>query len=61
MFEMLEQTCTGNKVSRTQVFEWHRRFLDGRSLLDDDKGRDWKSSMDTSLVTSFGGGWVVQS
>ena len=55
MFEMLQQTrtCTRNKISRIQVFEWHQRFRDGRRLLDDDKGGGWKSSVDTTLVMSF--------
>lgn len=34
--EMLQQAYGGNTMSRTRVFEWHKRFKDGREDVEDD-------------------------
>jgi hypothetical protein len=35
-YEMNKQSSAGRIVSKTQVFEWHRRFREGRQSLEDD-------------------------
>jgi histone-lysine N-methyltransferase SETMAR len=51
-YEMIQETSAGKSVSRTQVFEWHRRFREGRVSLEDDGGRGRKSSIDSTFVSS---------
>ncbi|XP_052791731.1 sushi, von Willebrand factor type A, EGF and pentraxin domain-containing protein 1-like [Mya arenaria] len=49
---MIQKTSAGQKISQTRVFDWHRRFRDGRSSVEDEKGRGRKSSVDATLVAS---------
>ncbi|XP_052818502.1 histone-lysine N-methyltransferase SETMAR-like [Mya arenaria] len=49
---MIQKTFAGLKISRTRVFEWYRCFRDGRSSVEDEKGRGRKSSVDATLVAS---------
>ena len=38
-YDMLKAAYEGHTLSRTQVFEWHKRFRDGRDVVEDDEGR----------------------
>lgn len=38
--QILKIAYGGNYLSQTQVFEWHRRFREGRENVDDDKRSD---------------------
>lgn len=49
----MQKTSTGKRISRTQVFEWHRRFREGRLSIEDETGRGRKSSMDATLVATI--------
>lgn len=51
--EMIKETSAGNNISRTQVFEWHRRFREGRMSVEDDKGRGRKRSIDATSVDAI--------
>jgi transposase len=50
-FEMLKSAYGGECLSRTGVFEWHRRFKEGRESLQDDerKGRPSTSRTEESM------------
>ena len=52
-FEMIQEASSERKISRTQVFEWHKRFREGRRSLEDEKGRGRKTSIDLTLVTAI--------
>jgi hypothetical protein len=34
-FQMLKEVCGDNVMSHTQVFEWHKRFMEGREEVED--------------------------
>lgn len=36
-FRLMQEAYGDNCLSRTQVFDWHKRFLEGRESLEDDK------------------------
>ena len=36
-FKSMQQVYGDNCMGRTQVFEWYKRFVDGRESLEDDK------------------------
>jgi transposase len=44
-FEMLKRAYGKECLSRTSVFQWHKRFKEGRESLQDD---DWKGRPSTS-------------
>ncbi|XP_052778899.1 protein GVQW3-like [Mya arenaria] len=53
-YKMIQTTSVKNTgVSRSLVFEWHRRFCDGRESLKDDVGRGRKRKYGVTLVTSI--------
>ncbi|XP_052777722.1 protein GVQW3-like [Mya arenaria] len=52
-YNMIQTTSVKNSVSRSLVFEWHRRFRDGRESLKDDEGRERKKKYGATLVTSI--------
>ncbi|XP_052806297.1 protein GVQW3-like [Mya arenaria] len=52
-YKMIQTTSVKNSVSRSLVFEWHRRFRDGRESLEDDEGRGRKKKYGATLVTSI--------
>ncbi|XP_052775779.1 protein GVQW3-like [Mya arenaria] len=52
-YKMIQTTSVKNSVSRSLVFEWHRRFRDGRESLKDDEGRGRKKKYGATLVTSI--------
>jgi hypothetical protein len=51
-YEMKEQSSVGKIVSKTQVFEWHRRFHEGRQSLEDDSREGFRRLLKHSK-TSF--------
>jgi hypothetical protein len=36
-FKLLKEVYNDNVMSRTRVFEWHKRFMEGREELEDDE------------------------
>lgn len=52
IYEMIKQISRGTTTSRTQVFEWHRRFCVCAVSLKDATGQEWKSSLDLTLLES---------
>ena len=53
ILKMIKQSPAGSNVSLTQVYEWHRRFREGRKSLEDDKGRGRKPSVDSTFVDTI--------
>jgi len=51
-FNMLKATSHKDKISQTTVYEWHKRFSEGRTQLEDNEGRGRKRKMRTSLTSS---------
>ena len=49
---MLKETSFKDKISQTTVYEWHKRFSEGRTKLDDNEGRGRKRKIRTSLTSS---------
>jgi hypothetical protein len=49
-FEMLKSAYGEEYLSRTSVFEWHKRFKEGQKSLQDD---DWKGHPSTSRTQEF--------
>ena len=50
-FQLLKEVFGDNCVSRTQVFEWHKRFVEGREVVEDDErsGRPVTSRTDEKI------------
>jgi len=42
-----------DKISRTMVYKWHKRFSEGQTKLEDSEDRRRKFKMRTSLTSSF--------
>lgn len=36
--ELLSQAYPADRLSKTQIFEWHRRFREGRETVENDPG-----------------------
>ena len=51
-YEMLQTTTSRKNISRTQIFEWHRRFREGRESVRDNEGKGRKSIVDSVMVAS---------
>ena len=49
--KLLGMTKAGSTVSRAHVYRWHKRFSDGRSSCDDEKGLVRRSIFDDTNVT----------
>jgi hypothetical protein len=49
-FEMMKSVYGEECLLRTSVFEWHKRFKEGRELLQDD---EWKITGETMLSVFF--------
>jgi transposase len=52
-FNMLNETPYKGTVSQTTVYEWHKRFKDGRTSLECDTGRGRKRKLRTNLTSSI--------
>ena len=52
IYDMIKSTTSEKKISRTQVFEWHGRFREGRKSLEDAEGKGRTSSLDAVMVKS---------
>ena len=37
-FDLLQKAYPTNHLSKTQAFEWHKRFRDGRQTVENDEG-----------------------
>lgn len=50
-FQLLKEVFGDNCMSRTQVFEWHKRFVEGREVVEDDErsGRPVTSRTDENI------------
>ncbi|KAG5316050.1 SETMR methyltransferase, partial [Pseudoatta argentina] len=50
-FRSMQQVYGSQCLGRTAIFEWHKRFLEGRETIEDDKksGRPQKSEKMTHL------------
>ena len=50
-FQLLKEVFGDNCMSRTQVFKWHKRFLEGREAVEDDEraGRPVTSRTDKNI------------
>jgi len=49
---MLKETSHKDILSQTTVYEWHKRFSEGRTKVEDKEGRLRKRKMRTSLTSS---------
>jgi hypothetical protein len=50
--EMMMKLSTEKTMSRTNVFEWYRRFRDGRECCEDDSRCGRRSSLNATLITT---------
>ena len=41
---LLQEVCGDDTMSRTPLFEWHRRFKEGREEVEDDH-KSWRPSL----------------
>ena len=50
-FQLLKEVFGDNCMSRSQIFEWHKRFLEGREIVEDDErsGRPVTSRTDENI------------
>ena len=48
---MLRDVYVDSSMSKTRVFEWHKRFVEGREDVEDDpkSGRPYTSTTDTNI------------
>ena len=55
ILKMLRDVYGDSSMSRTRVFEWHKRFVEGREDVEDDpkSGRPCTSTTDTSFGSWF--------
>jgi len=49
-FEMLKLAFGEETTCRTQMYEWWKRFKEGRTLVDDDPCSGWPSTSKTDNV-----------
>ena len=51
-YEELKRAYREHAVSRTQVFRWHKEFLDGREIVEDEprSGRSCTSKTDENVT-----------
>ena len=58
--KMLRDVYGDSSMSRTRVFEWHKRFVEGREDVEDDlkSGRPCTSTTDTN-IERFGSWFAV--
>lgn len=49
--KMMHTTTRHKDVKRALVFKWHKRFSDGRSSIDDDRGRGRKRIISGNVIS----------
>ena len=46
-YQLLQQACGEDAMGRTQVFDWFRRFKEGRTSVESDPARDDRQHRET--------------